>query len=274
VDDKASGGVLLSQLKFDARVDTSANYEKKLRVLGTILRNAGAGAAGEGLAMAGVNVRYQPVALAAYCNQFLKDTPGKTAWFGERGRDLKELPVGEQRFADVMYDLVRFTTAPAPDCIVLGAPGAPAGLPREVRGIAVGRKADVLFFLQAAKVTRPIRDDERRRIDAPENPFIPPEIARYVLRYADGQTATIPVVLGRDVDHWEQAAPKSLEGARVAWTQAGQGTQPRPTLYSMQTKNPRPGVVIESIDVELGPAADRAVPALLAITTGQVQPVE
>ena len=91
---------------------------------------------------------------------------GKPGWFGDEGKDLRNLHVGEQILANVTYHLVDYSTAPVPDCIVLGADRAPRGLPTEVTGIKIGRKADMLFFLHAARVTRPIRDDDRSRIGA------------------------------------------------------------------------------------------------------------
>ncbi|MFQ6097338.1 MAG: hypothetical protein ACE5O2_06370, partial [Armatimonadota bacterium] len=147
--------------------------------------------------------------------------------------------------------------------------------PPAVEGIEIGKTADLLFFLQTARVTRPIRDDERARIAAPRRAFLLPEVARYVIHYADGETAEVPVVLEKHVDNWVQEKPKALEGALVAWTGAVPGLEgKKAVLYSMQVRNPRPDVVIDTIDFTLGKrpdgktAGDRAIPVLLAITLG------
>ena len=68
--------------------------------------------------------------------------------------------------------------------------------------------------------------------------------------------------------------PAPGEGAQVAWTGELPGGR-RAVLYSMQVRNPRPDVTIETLDVELakdaqGRPVDRAVPALLAVTLGTV----
>jgi hypothetical protein len=197
------------------------------------------------------------------CTQFLSDRADKLGWFGDRGRDMRNLTVGEQTMADVRYHLVDYRTAPTPDCIVLATDGAPAGMPAQVAGIKVGQKADMLFFLHTANVRNPVRDEERQR-----GGFQTPEIIRYVIHYADGETAELPVLLGRDIDHWLPKDPKPLEGALIAATVEVPGVQDRKgVLYSMQAPNPRPGVEIATIDVVLGKDGSRAVPAVLAITT-------
>jgi hypothetical protein len=135
----------------------------------------------------------------------------------------------------------------------------------------------VLFFLHTALVTRPLNDRERERLDDRRRPFQRPEVARYVLNYTDGTTAVIPVILEVHVDNWLQERPRPLTGAQLAWNaplEAAGGR--RATLYSMKAANPRPDVEIRSIDVLPGltteeKPADRAVPALVAITAGTVR---
>ena len=126
----------------------------------------------------------------------------------------------------------------------------------------------MLFFLHAADVTKPVTDEERRRIGARRNAFKLPTVMKYVLKYADGKTAEIPVVLERNVQHWLQDKPRPLSNAQVAWSHPVAGGK-RGVVYSMKAANPRPGVAIETIDVELDDAP-RATPALLAITLGDV----
>jgi hypothetical protein len=153
----------------------------------------------------------------------------------------------------------------------------PPGLQKEVRGIPIGTKADVLFFLHTAYVTRPLNQRERERLHDRRRPFERPEIARYVLNYADGTTAVIPVMLETLVDHWLQESLRPLTGAQLAWSapiEAAGGW--RAVLWSMKAANPRPDAEVRSIDVlpgmtKEGKPANRAVPALLAITAGKVR---
>jgi beta-galactosidase len=224
-----------------------------------------------------VNVRYETLDLTDHCNRFLAESGGKPGWFGQQGQDLRNFRPGEQVLANVTYHPVDYATAPVPNCLMLGANGAPDGLPPAVTGIKVGKSADVLYFLQAARVVRPLNDDERRRLSNPDRPFRLPPVARYVIHYADGQTAEIPVVLEREVADWLQEAPQALPGALVAWTGAVEGlADKQAVLYSLAAPNPRPEVEISAIDFALplddkgNVRADRAVPALLAVTLGTV----
>jgi glycosyl hydrolase family 2 len=268
---RGEGGVLLNQVKFMSDEPSAANASRKQNLLGVLLRNLGVGSAAS-VAVPGVNIRYQTVDLIDYANQY-RDTRWvkQDAWFGKPGQDLTALEVGEDgqaELAGVSYRLVRFRTAPKQDCIMLGAPGAPKAFGKAVRGIRVGRTCDMLFFLHAADVTQPVTGDERGRIGARRNAFKLPTVMKYVLKYADGETAEIPVILERNVQHWLQEKPRPLSNAQVAWSHPVAGGK-RGVVYSMKAANPRPGVAIETIDVEMGDAP-RATPAVLAITLGDV----
>jgi len=229
------------------------------------------------VAVAGVNVAYEPIDISGFCNRFLAERAGATQWFGRKGQDLSRLPLGENVFADVKYHVIDFSTSPVPDCIMLGGlRGSPAGLAGEVKGIKVERKADVLFFLHSANVTRPLNERERSRIGASRNAFQLPEVARYVLNYVDGEKMEVPVILGKHIDHWLQTEPVDLEGAVVAWhARLGDKDDRQAVLYSMKIANPKDEVKIESIDIlpgtdSKGNAANRAVPAVVAITAGTI----
>jgi len=158
-----------------------------------------------------------------------------------------------------------------------GLRGSPEGLENKVTGIPVNAKADVLFFMHTANVTRPISDRDRARIDDPRNPYELPEVMRYVLNYEDGQPTTVPVVLEKHINHWLQEDPQRLEGADVAWTAKLERVENRQAvIYSMKVLNPRPNLTIKSIDVlpganEKGEMTNRAVPAVIAITLGHIQ---
>lgn len=265
---EGQGGIFLSQIKFLEEEPNRENAAKKVNLLGVLLSNMGVGAEGV-VGVPGVNVRFEPVDLMDAANQY-RDARwvSEDVWFGG-GHDLGALG-GEQDvvLANIAYRLVHFTTAPKQDCVMLGAKDAPKDFPDAVRGIAVGKRADLLFFLQTANVTQPITEEERERMTLRRNPFRLPTVMRYVLHYTDGQHRTIPVVLDKDIAHWLQEEPLPVENAQIAWSH--KLNDRRAVLYSMKVPNPRPDVEIESIDIELAEGGSRAVPAVLAITLGQV----
>lgn len=274
VFENGKGGLFLNQIKFMTDEPLAENDGKKVSLLGTILQNMGIGTGSSKVAVPGVNIEYEPVEISGFCNRFMTERAGKNGWFGRKGEDLSRLPLGENTFANVRYHVVDFSTSPVPDCIMLGGlHGSPSSLDDEVKGVHVGRKADVLFFLHAANVTRPLNDRERSRIGASRNEFELPEVARYVLTYADGEQLEVPVVLEKHVDHWLQETPTDLAGAALAWHAAMGDNQA--VLYSMKVNNPRREVEIATIDIvpgrrDNGDIANRAVPAVVAITTGTI----
>ncbi|MFW6161612.1 MAG: glycosyl hydrolase 2 galactose-binding domain-containing protein [Planctomycetota bacterium] len=275
---RGKGGILLNQIKFMADEPKDENEEKKLKLLGTLLQNMGLGfRSAQVVAVPGLNVRFHPVSIQEQANAYLVDREGKEGWFGHRPnlpRGLAVLPRGEHKFADVTYATVNYTTAPIPDFILVCGPRTRtprrlSAMPEKVAGIPVGRTADVLYFLHALHLTRPISDRERARMNARRRRFELPAVARYVLHYADGETAGIPVILEKHVDHWVQAEPRPLPEARVGWAKPLDGLDGHhAVLYSMQAKNPRPDVSIQSITVER--AERRGAFAVLAITAGEV----
>ena len=274
---RGKGGIFLNQTKFMEDEPNGENVQKKLRLLGVLLQNMGAGSKTSVVAIPGVNVRFEPLTLTDYCTQYRGPRADGPGWFGQRDQDLRHFTMGERALANVTYHPVDYATAPVPDVMMLGANGAPPGLPQLVEGIKVGKRADQLYFLHTVKVTRPINDDERSRIGDPRRPFELPTVMRYIIHYADGKSAEIPVQLERHVDHWLHEEPRVLESALVAWTGLVEGIEAqKATLYSMQAPNPRPDVEIESIDVALpldrngNLAGNRAVPVVVGITLGTV----
>jgi beta-galactosidase len=122
----------------------------------------------------------------------------------------------------------------------------------------VGKKADALFFLQTARIdARKNRDEIRDRKQF--------EMARYIITYADGQKATIPLYAEEDLDDYRQKQPQALLGAQIAWQRPYPETQYSAVAYLKQWNNPRPDVAIRQIDLEYGKDR-RGVPALLAVT--------
>ncbi|HEX2971402.1 MAG TPA: hypothetical protein VHP11_03665 [Tepidisphaeraceae bacterium] len=159
----------------------------------------------------------------------------------------------------MLFDIYEFATSPVPTVVMLQGDGVPNKLPAEVRGIPVNRKADALFFLQTARIDQRMNDRDRRE----KKKY---ELFHYLVHYADGKTEVVPVYSEIDVEAFRQEGePKAIPGAQIAWVRRYEGTSWNAVAYSKQWNNPRPEVVITSIDMEY-PQARRGVPAVLAIT--------
>jgi beta-galactosidase len=248
------GGIVLCNLNFKEAEEVPANMVKKRNILAALLRNLSAPFAGKSVIAGAKNLEYASVDLSKYATAF-RDEKG---WFGDKKFTFRDLPTGRQTMAGVPFDVYEFATSPVPTAVLLSGPGVPGKLPTEVKGISVNRKADALFFLQAARVDRRPTPDEMQKGKRLE-------LARYVVHYADGKTETIPVNVGLQVDDYHQQSATAIPGAQVAWTRPYEGTNQIAVAYSMPWVNPRPEVEIKSID--LLPGADKAgVPALLALT--------
>ncbi|HZL33992.1 MAG TPA: glycoside hydrolase family 2 TIM barrel-domain containing protein [Tepidisphaeraceae bacterium] len=249
------GGIVLCNLLFKDQEEVAVNAIKKRSIFATLLRNLKAPFTGGGSVIVGANVAFAPVDISKQANQYRTDR----GWFGDRKQTFAEMPVGRQSFAGVPYDVFEFATSPVPTVIMLGGPGIPNHLPQEVVGIPVHRKADALFFLQAARIDRRRNEEERKQ----GKPF---EMARYFIHYADGKTAHIPIRSETDVENYAQENPRPLPGAQIAWERKYEGTPMHAVAYSQQWNNPRPDVQIATIDLVYGKDKGVAVPALLAIT--------
>lgn len=72
------------------------------------------------------------------------------------------------------------------------------------------------------------------------------EIGEYVVHYADGTTAQVPIVYGEDVlDWWEHEGDPPLSRGRVAWIGSIEGTREhRVRLFKSEWRNPHPGKTV------------------------------
>lgn len=235
------GGIVLCQLSIPEREKVPVNAEKKKNIVSTILRNLGAVYAGGPTVVAGVGLEYDPVPLENKCNQYLTSGHG---WFNDE-RNLAHLPVGEQVFEGVRYQIRDFKTSPAPGCIMLATQNCRDQMPDKVEGIPVNKRADALFFLHTWNAHGQIEWDSRGH---PQRPVL----FKYVVHYADGQTAEVPVLQGLGVDNWFVKEPKSLSQAAVVWSAPFPNAKvagEQAVVYQFQWNNPRPDVAIQSIDV-------------------------
>jgi hypothetical protein len=140
------------------------------------------------------------------------------------------------------------------DGVVLVGPGASVNgftgesipVAKEVKGIPVGRKAQELHFLHST------------------NWFAPKDtkIAAYVVNYADGSKAEIPIRYGVDVLDWWAVPMDADRGASVteglvAWTGTNaatvrSGPELQIRLFLKTWKNPHPDQEIKTLDVVAG----------------------
>jgi hypothetical protein len=251
---QGSGGIVLCNVKYKDSESNPANVVKKQAIIAGILRNMQAVFAGGKTIIAGGNLDFAPIDISKQANQFR----GDQGWFGDKTHTFEALPSGKQTMAGVNYDIYHFTTSVVQEAVMLGGNGVPGNLPNAVNGIPVNRKADALFFLQAESVTQP-RNPNEIKVNKKQ------EIADYVIHYADGKDEKIPIYSEISMDNYKQKGdPIAVPGAQIAWSSPyADGTTA--VAYSMQWTNPRPDVVINSIDLVQGP--DRVgIPALLAIT--------
>lgn len=252
------GGVVLNQLRIMPTEPVPVNAQKKQTIVATLLRNLGAVYAG-GRTLAVADLKFDPIPLGDQCNQYLTVDRG---WF-DGPRDLGHIPGGEQKLAGVTFLVRDFKTSPVPSCIMLAGPGAKGKLPREFKGLKVDRKADALYFLHTFRREREWRP--RGKDDTP------PVVFKYVVRYADGQAADVPVRYGEGVDHWLLKEPAGLKAASLAWAAKFPGAadgDEQAAVYEMPWMNPRPDVAIATIDLVYDEkvGSQYGTPALLAVT--------
>jgi beta-galactosidase len=234
------------------------NQTKKRAILAALLRNLKAPFSGSKAVIAGGRLTYQPIDISKFAKQYRNEQ----GWFGDKRYTFKELPVGEQTFAGVSYQVFEFATSPVPTVIMLGGPGIPNNPPQEVKGIPVNRKADALFFLHTARL-----DQRRNQQEVKQDARY--EMLRYVVTYADGGTESIPIYAEIDIEHYVQKSPAAIPGAQIAWVRPYEGTDLSAVAYSKQWNNPHPEKEIKTLDVVYG-AQRRGVPAVLAITAAEV----
>jgi beta-galactosidase len=257
---KGNGGVVLCNLKFKDTEAVPVNQAKKRTILASLLRNLKAPFSGGKTVIAGANLACTPLDIHTKATTY-KDERG---WFGDPRRTLKALPPGEHTFGGVKFNVYEMPTSPVPQVLMLGGKGVPGNLPQEITGIPINTQADALFFLHTARLDRRLNEreiQEKKRF----------ELCRYVVHYADGQTAEVPVLAEVDIDHFAQREPKAIPGAQIAWTAKFDGSEESAVVYAKQWNNPRPGVEIKSVDLVYGRDKDRGVPALVAVTAAKAQ---
>ena len=253
------GRVVLSTLRLDEPVPALAVTVTRLRSL--LLTNLGCTLRGDGGAARARRERLRTydfftVDLAPYANRGYRDEPAKAivGWTNQGENDMRDLPTGRQRFADIPFHLA----SPKGVVALHSLSANNAECPKEVRGIKVGRRADVLFFLHTMAWGAPL-------------PF------RYRINYADGAHVMFEVRDGQHVVDWWSEPTRYAEatqrhGLFFAW----QGDNPMHkgvVLPGCEWANPHPGKLVETVDFLTVPESGyRPVPVLVAISGAVASP--
>jgi len=176
---------------------------------------------------------------------------GKGGWTDEGIFDMRHFPVNRTgfdpqgnpmpkpqfpdivRYGGVQFALINPEKNHGSACIVLGQGDGP--LPTTTGPVKVARTAHTLWLLHAA-------DGYWDKKEA----F---KVAGLTVRYADGETATTPLVNTRQLHDWRVAA--SLSEGWIGWM-GGNGRHSPCVLYVWGWRNPRPEVVVDSIELEAG----------------------
>jgi len=144
---------------------------------------------------------FLPLDLGRFCNRGFSDpTPGdgRGGWTQQGpSNDLHRLPGGDHRFAGIPVRIIHEAENRSRSMIFLKSQRYP-DMPKQVGPIPVMRRVTAIHFLHAAAWSRPHQ-----------------KVGAYRIRYRDGTSAYIPVVIGRNIDDWWD--PKDLPGAQVAW---------------------------------------------------------
>ena len=173
--------------------------------------------------------KFLTIDLRPHCNQPLTRKPEA----GQPTNDLRGLPVGKQTLRGVAFDIVdQRKNGGKSQLRMLSSKHAP-GLPREVKGIAVGgRKAARLYFLHYVEWGTPYR----RR----------PDNGLYRIHYQGGpKPAQLRLITGRTIQEWWE--PHDTPEAHVGWH--GHNGSAYVGVYITVWQNANPDAPIASIDV-------------------------
>jgi hypothetical protein len=164
---------------------------------------------------------------------------------GHEGNDLRALGQGLRQLDGIHWDLrglIQLRSVMVND----------AAFPWAVTRIPVNRTCQRIHLLQGTGWSSPMSS----------------VIGAYIVHYADGLRAEIPIRYGLDVeDWWYDPKSEASSQARVAWSGENQATRKEGKavrLYRSTWENPRPESVVKSIDIESKVKA--SAPFVVAIT--------
>ena len=185
-----------------------------------------------------------PLDLTEAANMGFRDrTAGdrKGGWTDQGGNDFRHMPVGRQDLCGVPFRITDPAGNDGRSCVVLRGHDRDY-FPRSVT-VPVGRKAAAVAFLHTLGW-----GDEK-------------PVARYVVRYADGESVEAPIRAGKEILGWW--GRRETEEVKVAVTGHNLATR-QVSVHAWAWRNPRPEVEITSL--ELRSTDSGAVPIIVAAT--------
>ena len=194
--------------------------------------------------------RIRFVDLRAAANRAFSDRiagDGAGGWTDQGENCLRNVPWGPTDCNGVVFDFIRPDQNGDRACVMLRSTRLPQlDLPDAVRGVRVDLRAEALYFLHAA--AWPGGSGE--------------EVMRYLVRYADGSSETVPILAGRDIGDWwfdTRKKPAAAARCRPGW----KNSESR-GFHALRWDNPHPEKTIACIDIES--AGGAAVPVVAAVT--------
>ncbi|MBM4085402.1 MAG: hypothetical protein FJ272_11480, partial [Planctomycetes bacterium] len=170
---------------------------------------------------------------------------GQGGWTDQGDNDARAIPLGQQTWRGIPFDIVNPEANGGRSCVALKGRGREDLPPRAT--FQVGRKCDTLYFLHGCAWAG---------ADGTE-------VGRYVVAYADGKTADVPLRAGREIVDWWK--PGDTKESVAGWR--GRNAQSdRIGLNIFPWPNPRPESAIERISLES--SGKGPLPILVAVTTG------
>ncbi len=171
---------------------------------------------------------------------FHGETPGR-GWTMERPEnDLRNMPVGEQTFCGVPFDVIDPEQNERRACVALSRRGEP--FVERALVDAGGATAGSIYFLHASSQTGDVAGE-------------------YVVRYADGSTEAVYLRNGRQIANWW--TPEDTREARLAWWGPNAAFE-NVGLLVYGWDNPHPERPIEAI--ELNASKERGVLLVAGVT--------
>ena len=197
-----------------------------------------------------------PIDLSSFTNRGFSDQEdgdGKGGWTDQGVNDFRNMPLGRQKAAGVLFNVIDPAKNGGTSCIVLAGVQRP-NFPEAVRDIPVNAKFSRLFFLHTAV-------------------WGGPKAGSYRLRYADGTAADYMLIPGVNIGDWWNCG--QLSAAKTGLL-APNPVRDQVGTYVACWENPHPEKEIRSLDflsarsresgaIDFDPS-QAPVPILIAVT--------
>lgn len=207
---------------------------------------------GVGITQAALDAKlFHSIDLAAQANVGLADPVAgdqQGGWTDQGVNDLRHLRTGRQVLRGIPFDILDPAANTGQAAVMLWSSGM-GRMPKSVGPLAVGRAADSLIFLHAAAWAGTTGD----------------LAARYLVAYADGSSAEIPVTIGAHLrDWWSMQEVSDANAAMLLQVKSEASPSGQVGVYAYRWSNPKPQVPIASLTLQSAGSEVRT--GILAIT--------